>query len=240
MPSTYLKRAIDRIRRDTSRAIGLDLPTRQRIQTRHDLVRLGSEYGGWIVPSALIQSNSVCYCVGVGEDVSFDLALMERFQCEAHAFDPTPRAIDFVRRNAANVPGFHFHPVGIWDRDEQMRFYAPRNPAHVSHSVVNLQQTDSFFEAPCRSLASLMKELGHARIDLLKLDIEGAEHRVITAMLESNVNVKVLCVEFDQAAVGLTPEGRQQIIATTQTLANRGYLLVAQEGRSNYTFVSSG
>jgi FkbM family methyltransferase len=237
MQSTYLQRAVVRLRRDASRALGTDLLTRLRIQPRRDLVRLGSKYGGWIVPSSLVQSNSVCYCVGVGEDISFDLALMERFQCAAYAFDPTPRAIDFVRRTAANVPGFHFHAVGVWDRDEQMRFYAPRNPAHVSHSVVNLQQTDTFFEAPCRSLPSLMKELGHERIDLLKLDIEGAEHRVIAGMLESRADVKVLCVEFDQAAVGLTPEGRQQIAATTDALVSRGYVLVAQEGASNYTFV---
>lgn len=220
--------------------MGLDALTGQRIRSRHDLVRLGSGYGGWIVPASVVQADAVCYCVGVGEDISFDLALMERFGCEVHAFDPTPRAIDFVRQNAAGLPRFHFHPVGVWDRDEQLRFYAPNNPAHVSHSVMNLQQTDSFFEAPCRSLTSLMKQLGHARIDLLKLDVEGAEHRVIAAMLEHGVAVKVLCVEFDEATMELTPETRQRIVATADALASRGYLLVAQEGRSNYTFVRGG
>jgi FkbM family methyltransferase len=233
----FLKRALHRIHRDTSRAMGLDALTGQRIQSRHDLVRLGSRYGGWIVPEALVRADAVCYCAGVGEDISFDLALMERFGCEVHAFDPTPRAIDFVRQNAAAVSRFHFHPVGLWERDEQLRFYAPSNPAHVSHSVMNLQQTDAFFEAPCRSLTSLMKQLGHARIDLLKLDVEGAEQRVIAAMLRDHVPVKVLCVEFDEATMELTPERRQRIVATADTLASRGYLLVAQEGRSNYTFV---
>lgn len=235
--NAVLKRALHRIHRDTSRAMGFDALIGQRIQSRHDLVRLGSPYGGWIVPSDAVQAHSVCYCVGVGEDISFDLALMERFGCEVHAFDPTPRAIEFVRRNAADVPRFHFHPVGVWDRDELLRFYAPSNPAHVSHSVMNLQQTDSYFEAPCRSLTSLMKELGHTRIDLLKLDVEGAEHRVIAAMLEHGVTVKVLCVEFDEATMELTPESRQRIVATADALASHGYQLVAQEGRSNYTFM---
>jgi FkbM family methyltransferase len=237
---SVLKRALHRLHRDTSRAMGRDALTGLRIQSRHDLVRLGSGYGGWIVPSSVIQPDSICYCAGVGEDVSFDLALMERFGCEVHAFDPTPRAIEFVRRTVADVPGFHFHPVGIWERDEQLRFYAPSNPDHVSHSVMNLQQTDSFFEAPCRSLPSLMNELSHARIDLLKLDIEGAEQRVLAAMLTAGITVKVLCVEFDEATLEWTPERKQRVAATADALANRGYVLVAQEGRSNYTFTHRG
>lgn len=42
-------------------------------------MRLGSKYGGWIVPATLVRPDSVCYCVGVGEDISFDLALIERW-----------------------------------------------------------------------------------------------------------------------------------------------------------------
>lgn len=234
---SFLKRALDRIHRDTSRALGVDALTGQRIQSRNDLVRLGSQYGGWIVPATAVRADAICYCAGVGEDISFDLALMERFGCEVHAFDPTPRAIEFVRRTAANVPGFHFHPVGIWERDETLRFYAPSNPSHVSHSVMNLQQTDSYFEAPCRSLPSLMKELGHARIDLLKLDIEGAEQRVLAAMTAQGVTVNVLCVEFDEATMELTLERKRRIAATADALASQGYALVAQEGRSNYTYM---
>jgi FkbM family methyltransferase len=225
-----VKRALDRIHRDTSRALGMDALTGQRIESRNDLVRLGSQYGGWIVPASVLQPDSICYCAGVGEDISFDLALMKRFGCDVHAFDPTPRAIEFVRRTAADVPGFHFHPVGLWERDESLRFYAPSNPDHVSHSVMNLQQTDSYFEAPCRSLPSLMKELGHSRVDLLKLDIEGAEHEVIESMLEDGIRPAVLCVEFDQ------PVNVRALRTTLGTLDGAGYTLAGADGW-NYTFV---
>lgn len=237
---SFLKRALHRLHRDTSRALGRDALTGLRIQTGYELVRLGSGYGGWIIPTSAVHSDSICYCAGVGEDISFDLALMERFGCEVHAFDPTPRAIDFVKRTAADVPGFHFHPVGIWERDEYLRFYAPSNPEHVSHSVMNLQQTDSFFEAPCRSLSSLMQEMKHPRIDLLKLDIEGAEQRVLAAMLKEGLTVNVLCVEFDEATLQWTPERKRRIAAAADALARQGYVLVAQEGRSNYTFLHRG
>jgi FkbM family methyltransferase len=154
-----------------------------------------------------------------------------------HVFDPTPRAIAHVQRAAADDARLRFQPVGLWDRDERLRFYAPADPAHVSHSVVNLQKTAAYFEAQCRSLRTLMDALGHRRIDLLKLDIEGAEHRVIASMLDERIYVGVLCVEFDEAAVGLTPESRRRIAATVDSLAARDYELVAQDGRANYTFV---
>src|SRR3546814_13240808 len=78
-------------------------------------------------------------------------------------------------------------PVGLWSEDATLRFYAPRDPTHVSHSIVNLQETESYFEARCRSIASLMAELGHDRLDLLKVDVEGAEHEVIRSMLASGI-----------------------------------------------------
>jgi FkbM family methyltransferase len=235
--SHYIARGARRLHRDALRVVGRDALTRRRIHTRPDLVRLGSRYGGWIVPLTALDSSSVCYCAGVGEDISFDLALIERFDCEVHAFDPTPRAIAHVAKVAAGHSRFHFEPVGLWERDERLRFYAPADPSHVSHSVVNLQNSAAYFEAPCHSLDSLMRARGHDRIDLLKLDIEGAEHRVIASMLADDIAATVLCVEFDEASLGLTDERRSRIAATVDTLVAHGYELVAQDGRANYTFV---
>jgi len=41
-----------------------------------------------------------------------------------------------------------------------------------------------------------MKMLGHQRIELLKMDIEGAEYEVIQDLLESRVEIHQLLVEF--------------------------------------------
>jgi len=72
-----------------------------------------------------------------------------------------------------------FLPIGVWDEDTELRFFAPVNPAETSHSVFDLQGTGNYFLAECRKLSSIMHELGHDHIDLLKLDIEGAWRNVI-------------------------------------------------------------
>mgnify|MGYP001571288732 FL=1 len=62
------------------------------------LKRLGTDYGGWTIPIDVLNAKSICYCVGVGEDASFDLALLEQFRCAVISFDPTPKAIAYMER----------------------------------------------------------------------------------------------------------------------------------------------
>ncbi len=202
-----------------------------RPRGRDDLVRLGGGGGSWVVPQRLFDANSICYCVGVGEDVSFDLELIERFGCQVYAFDPTPKAIAHVRQNCAAQPHFHFEPVGVWKDDCIMKFFVPRNPQHASYSIANLQQTDEFVEAPCKRLSTLMREHGHTRIDLLKIDVEGAEYDVIDSMLAERIRPRVFCLEFDQPA----PFARTK--AAVRRLVGAGFQLVHIQGW-NYTFVA--
>src|SRR6185436_1131907 len=54
--------------------------------------KLGTAYGGWYVPVSLLSTNSICYCVGAGEDISFEVELINQFNCNVYTFDPTPRA----------------------------------------------------------------------------------------------------------------------------------------------------
>ena len=170
------------------------------VEQRAGLERLGSEYGGYVVPVGLVDPSWVCYSCGLGEDASFDLALIERFGCVVHSFDPTPRAAEYGAEVARRHEKFRFFAYGVAGRDETRLFHAPRDPAHVSHSFDDLQGGGASFEATCRSLPSLQAELGHTRLDLLKLDIEGAEYEVFGSMLAHGLRPQVICVEFHKVS----------------------------------------
>ena len=202
------------------------------IQPRPELTleKLGTAYGGWVVPTTLIDGDWIVYDGGVGEDASFAVAMIERYGTSVFAFDPTPRAIAFVEAQLGSQQRFRFLPVGLWSSDTTLRFWAPRDPTHVSHSILNLQQTDEAFEAPCRTVASLMSELGHARIDVLKLDIEGAEHEVIRSVLEAGIRPQVICTEIDRPVRPIT------FWRTIRRIQAAGYVLVAVDDW-NFTFV---
>jgi FkbM family methyltransferase len=187
------------------------------------LERLGSEYGGWYVPVALLGRDSVVYSVGVGEDVTFDAELHRRCGCIIHAFDPTPRAQRYVER--IQPAGITFHPYGIWSSEGTVRFYAPQDPSHVSHSILNLQGTEAFFEGEVRTLRAAMEELGHQRIDLLKMDIEGAEYAVLYDMLATGVRPRIVCVELEHPSP-------VRNVRTVLTLRRAGYDVSRVDGRN--------
>jgi FkbM family methyltransferase len=187
-----------------------------------DLVRIGSAGGGWWIPSNRLAADSICYCIGAGEDISFDLGLVERYACRVWTVDPTPRAREYVESLDCS-PRVTFLPVGVASVPGEFKFYVPRNPNHVSHSIKNLQGTSEYFLAKCVTIPGLMVALGHEHVDLIKLDVEGAEHGVLLSMLAKGIMPSLVCVEFDQ------PCSLHSMRATVGAMKAVGYRVIKVE-----------
>lgn len=162
------------------------------------LVRLGTKYGGWHVFPQMLSEESIVYSVGAGTDISFDLEVIEKFNCCVYSIDPTPQAMEYVFKIAQQNKKLLFYPYGLFSRDTILRFYRSRSANEGSLSATNLRQTDWFTEAPVRRLRTLMKQFKHDHIDILKLDIEGAEYDVIEDIFFERLDVRQISVEFDQ------------------------------------------
>ena len=167
-----------------------------RAQVNREMQKIGSDYGGYFLDSSVIVPNAVVYSLGIGEDISFDLALIERFGLTVHAFDPTPKVKKWLA--SQTVPQqFYFHDVGIADFDGDGTFYLPPRPDYISHSLVRARQySGDSIRVPMVRLATAMRQLGHARIDVLKMDIEGAEYGVIENIVQERIPVGQILVEF--------------------------------------------
>ena len=102
-----------------------------------DKIRLGTPYGGWVIPKGLIKASSICYDFGAGEDISFSTEIVNNFKCNVHIFDPTPKAIEhfndlksrtllrepmpvnnsrtiIYKISPKDIKKLHFHEYGIW------------------------------------------------------------------------------------------------------------------------------
>jgi FkbM family methyltransferase len=194
------------------------------------LQRLGSRYGGYVVPLNLVDEKWICYSGGLGEDISFELELIARRRCHVYGFDPVPQSASYVTATVDGNDRFRFFPVGLWSTDSTAEFFVPADPEHVSHSISNLQGTNDSITAKCRSLRSLMEELGHPRIDLLKLDVEGAEYEVLEPVFVGDLSCRVLCVDFHK----VTSLGH--MVDSVNRLRGVGYVPV-HVFRTDVTFV---
>lgn len=193
----------------------------------------GSDWGGWSVARNSITPQSVVYSGGIGHDATFDVALSERYGCTVHGFDPTPVGKAHGEAVAHQHRLFAFHPWGLWNEDRVVQFFVPRNPEHDSFSIVNLPQTAESIPGEVRKLSTIMRALGHDHVDLLKIDIEGAEYAVLGDLLNERLDVRQLCIEFDQ------PTTFRRMHAMVRRLQSASYILVARR-EWDYTFVREG
>jgi len=221
--------------------------------------KFGTSYGGWVIPVNMLDSKAICYCVGAGEDISFDIELARNFQCMVYIFDPTPRAkVHFEELNNRIKKGLimainndesqyykikpeelnylFFQPIGVWSENQVMKFYPPKNPVHVSHSLLNLQKTVDYIEVDCKKISTIMLSLGHEKITLLKLDIEGAEYQVVESLINDNIYPNILLIEFDEGNNCLDNNWLIRIENTIKKLISVGYILTNLDGW-NATFI---
>lgn len=167
-----------------------------RSQVLRTLQKFGSDYGGYYVDAGLLDATSVVYSLGVGYDISFDLSLIARIGAHVYAFDPTPQVQSWLA--SQNLPPqFHSRPVGIAGHDGEDAFYLPPQPDWISHSLVRaVQYSSESVTLPVLRLSEAMRLEGHRRIDVLKMDIEGAEYAVVDEIVRKQIPVTQLLVEF--------------------------------------------
>ncbi|SCY43728.1 FkbM family methyltransferase [Desulfoluna spongiiphila] len=224
-----------KLRLCTKVALGKELLIKYDVICKKE--RFGSDYGGWDIVTANLNSNSVVYSFGVGEDASFDTALIEKYNLTVHAFDPTPKSIDWVKRQDFSDK-FAMYNYGIAAFDGNVSFNPPENPEHVSHTILDRPSTSTeAITVPVKKLSTIMQELGHSHIDILKMDIEGAEYNVIKDICKSDIRPVQLLVEFHHRFEGV---GIKETKKSINIIRSMGYQLFSVSATNEeYCFIQS-
>jgi len=181
----------------------------------------GDRSGVWVVAPELLARDSVVYSFGVGDNLTWELALAARFDLTVHAFDPTPASMAWVAQQSL-PPNIQFHPIGLADRDGTMRFAPRRRESRINYRPLSLTAEPglAIIEAHVARLVTHMHLLGHDHIDVLKIDIEGGEYPVLDDLLASRLQVRQLLVEFHHHFPGVGIEATERSV---QALRAAGY-----------------
>jgi len=130
-----------------------------------------------------LDDSSVVVDVGCGHDADFSRYFIDKYGVRAIALDPTKKHAPFLRSFEDRASGKFKHVgIAVASTDGTITFHESCNNESGSilaeHANVQADQVSSY-DVETVSLRSLPKRIEFAKIDLIKLDLEGAEYDLL-------------------------------------------------------------
>jgi FkbM family methyltransferase len=242
-----LKRTLRRLRalrylvRGWRRWSGREL--RLSVDAPRRLCRVGDCEGGWAIDPTLLPRHPLVYDIGIGSDVSFDLELVRAFGSSVVAFDPTPGCVEAAAAAGLGQPAFALHAYAVSDFDGvgQFRRVLRRGRptdcwtleacdatavGEISYPSMNVRVV---------SVTTALRAASHRLPDVLKIDAEGTEYRILDALLRARMYPTQLLVEFHHSPVDPQLSRTRCML---EALGRAGYVLAyISDIGSEYTFL---
>jgi len=186
----------------------------------------GNSYGGFFINPSLVNSSSIIYSIGIGKDITFDLKCIAKHNPTIFAFDPTPKSINWIK--SQNLPkNFNFNEFGISAKESGTEtFFLPATKHGTSGSLLQTEavNANNSITVNMKTFADMTAELGHKHIDVLKMDIEGAEYDVLDSILNTDVTIDQILVEFHDRLFDMDVFKSTEIVAKMKA---KGYHIFA-------------
>jgi FkbM family methyltransferase len=125
--------------------------------------------------------------------------------CRVHAFEVAPETFAVLQARLAPLAGrVTCHQLGLSDRvGPQPMYYFPDAPELTGDTRRHVQQRSIEFEADLSTLDAFCRAQGIEAIDFLKIDIEGAEHRLLEGAAEALAQRRIKVLQFEYGAFSI-------------------------------------
>jgi hypothetical protein len=184
--------------------------------------------------AATAAARCVIYSFGSNLQTEFEESMLRATACDIFTFDCTVRADAMAAKIAAvtaTLPSAAL-PGGGAPLSAAARFhFLPYCVGKEGHRVTmsGMNNGENSVESTLRSVPSIMAELGHARIDLLKMDTEGGEHIALPEVAKLVGPALPPQINFELHRMSAPGEGLLGQFVAVSSLIDAGYVLVSRD-----------
>lgn len=184
---------------------------------------LGNVDAGFYINPKSLNTSSIIYSFGLGLDISFDLSLINKYECMVYGFDPTPKSITWLK-SLALPQNFVLKEYGIDVITGIKTFNLPIKDEFVSGSLLKHQEVSDTraVDVLMKSFDDIIKETNHKNIELIKMDIEGSEFEVVEMILNSKVVIQQFAIEIHER---FFEDGHEKVNKLLRIMRSSGYLV---------------
>jgi hypothetical protein len=166
----------------------------------------------------------------MGADIGLELELLRRWDVTVRSFDAMDYYVE-LGWPATSDARLSVHHAAIALEDGPLTMQVTHDPISRSVSADGLYEGTESYEAPGRTIASLMQEFGDDHVDFFKLDVEGSEYGLLANVDLRSLGVRVFSVQLHHT--GTVAQARRVV----RDLAAQGYRLVAIRPAAKLTFL---
>ncbi|MDC0595355.1 FkbM family methyltransferase [Acidimicrobiia bacterium] len=158
--------------------------------------------------------KSIIFDVGAhtGQTLDFYTQVFKNF--EIYSFEPFYESYKVLNKKSKNYPFANSYNIGMSDKREEAKFYSYIGPNNNDYSQMNslfkqkekslgewgFEETKETKEEICKfeTLDNFCKNSSITHIDLLKIDVQGAEYKVLKGGINllKNKKVKIVILEI--------------------------------------------
>lgn len=188
----------------------------------------------WAITRNSLDAGSFIISAGVGQSITFEDALVARFDATVILLDPSPTGLNTIQARES-MRNLTFLPIGLARQSGTHRFVPPERPEEGSFRKAQDGDGPLF---RCTSVADLLKVHNRHKIDLLKIDVEGCEYEILESILDSRIEVDQICVEIHHnRVIPIDKTVLQAALLILRLVAQGGYRIIYNKNM-DFTFAN--
>ena len=122
--------------------------------------------------------------------------------CKVHAFEPHPLFFSKLQDSYVDNPNISISNCAVWKTNGKKTFYFKRSASALNGGATlmsektNITNLNLNVEVTCLDIFDLITSIGKP-VDVLKMDVEGAEYEILQRLYESGAYKSVKSIYFE-------------------------------------------